>query len=79
MATTEKNPRLLRRGEVIVVQPPGSADSYEEVVREVDILIHLANGTDVTVPGNQNVTVVNDDSLTEDLRDQIEAMLEDTT
>lgn len=43
MATEKKNPRLLRRGDVVKLK----GTDQVEVVRNVSVVLHMANGQDV--------------------------------
>jgi hypothetical protein len=74
MSETQRNSRLVKRGDVLRLTLPGGGEPYEDVVREVDIIIHMAGGVDHVVPGNAEVTVVTDEELSEQLRAQIEEM-----
>lgn len=64
--------RLLKRGDVVVVNVPGN-EPREAVVRDVDMLLHLADGTDYRVHANDIVELVPSD-IPEDLATQVEAL-----
>lgn len=73
--TTTKSPRLLRRGDVVRVPLPQGGET-EEVVRGIDIIVHLANGNDVVVNSADDITLVNDSEVTEELQAQLQEMLD---
>lgn len=61
---TEKSVRLAKRGDVVrIVTPLGGDDPIEEVVRDVSIILHLANGHDVRLGARDNVIVIEDDEV----------------
>lgn len=70
---TFRNPRLLKRGDIVRVQPTNGLPEMTEVVRDVFMVVRLANGADVQVDVNENVEVF-EEKFTEDLTSQIEAM-----
>lgn len=57
----ERHPRLIRRGDVVV--PKGSERS--EVVRDVEVVLHLANGQSVPYHVSETVTLAGEDDLDE--------------
>lgn len=71
MATT-RYARLIKRGDVVVTQTPGMTPEGE-VVRGVDIVIHLANGVDAVVPADSDVEVITE-GLPAEMVAQIEAL-----
>lgn len=77
MANSQIPARLVRRGDVIEVQlptPVGNEAVIEEVVRSVDIIIHLANGTDVVVPPTQLLGLIPQEELPEELQAIIDSI-----
>lgn len=56
METEQRNPRLVKRGEVV---RPKDQD-FDEVVRSVSVVLHLANGMDVVYRTDEKVDVVLD-------------------
>ncbi len=64
--------RLIKRGDVILVPVPDQPD-MECVVRDVSVVLHLADGRDHVVDANSDVPVVID-NFSEELLGQIEAM-----
>lgn len=52
---------------------PGSEDIFEEVVRDVSLTLHLANGSDVIVPSTGEVTILIDDAVMDQIRAALEA------
>lgn len=56
--TEKRNPRLIRRGEVVI-----SDTGHDEVVRNVSVILHLANGADMVRPVTDDVEVVTDPQL----------------
>lgn len=74
--TEKRNPRLLKRGDVVRV-PTSFGDpsgTTEDVVRSVEVVLHLANGLSVGVPVDTDVDVVLDTDVAEELKSQIAAM-----
>lgn len=69
---TQRYSRLAKRGDVVVVKIPGNEDR-EAVVRDVDVLIHLADGSDWVVSGDAEIEIVNT-SLPDDLAAQVSEM-----
>lgn len=69
---TKRSPRLMKRGDVIRVRlySTDASAEVEEVVRGVDILVHLANGSDVVIPADDPIEFVTDD-ISEELQEQI--------
>lgn len=69
---TARYARLIKRGDVVVAAVPGMTEEGE-VVRGVDMVLHLANGVDAVVPADSEVEVIID-VLPEDMTAQIEAL-----
>lgn len=66
-----RDPRKIKRGDVVQVQQPDGTVPYE-VVRGVELLLHLGNGVDVIVPIDVEIVVVT--SLTDELREKVAAL-----
>lgn len=61
-AKVEKvNPRFIKRGDII--EQEGIAGS--EVVRDISIILHMANGMDVTVKANDTVSRIPPEDLSD--------------
>lgn len=73
MAEIDRNPRLVKRGDVIRVVTTVDTE-VEDVVREVQIFVLLGNGQTAQLPLDENVTIITDETIPEDLVGQIEAM-----
>lgn len=67
----KKNPRLLFRGDVVRFSLPSGGDPVEDVVRSIDIIVHLANGQDVTVSADEDIDTLDDSALSERLLQQL--------
>lgn len=80
MANSQIPARVIRRGDVIQVQlpaPVGNEPTVEEVVRSVDIIVHLANGTDVVLAPTALVGLVPQEELPEELQQVLAAIRAD--
>lgn len=74
MKETVKSARLAKRGDVVRIITPLSGDEpIEEVVRDVSIVVHLANGNDVRLGSRDTVTVIEDDEVVLDGTEDVEA------
>lgn len=69
----ERNPRLLRRGDVVRVTLPGTTEPLDEVLRGVSFVLHLGNGVDVHVEPNDKVLVVPPEDLS-GVADEVQAI-----
>ena len=69
---TTRYARLIKRGDVVQTQTPGIG-SEGDVVRGVDMILHLSSGVDVVVSADSEVEVIVD-TLPTDLVEQIEAL-----
>lgn len=67
----EQHNRLIQRGNVVKV---GGQNPREEVVRSVDVVLHLADGSDVVAPADGTTWVVPEENLSDDIREAVEAM-----
>lgn len=68
METEQRNPRLVRKGDVIVV------DGREEVVRRVQVVLDLADGTTHTFQVSEPVDVVLD---SDPVNEEVQAVVEE--
>lgn len=66
-----RDPRKIKRGDVVQVQQPDGTVPYE-AVRGVKILLHLDNGVDVIVPVDVEIPVVT--ALTPELKAKVAAL-----
>jgi hypothetical protein len=67
--------RLAKRGDVVIVKTPGNEDR-EAVVRDVDMILHMADGADHVVPADSEIEIVAVE-LPDDLEEQVESISED--
>lgn len=74
MPSSTRFARLVKRGDVLNVSMPGVELPIEDVVRGVDMIIHMGNGVDHVVPANSYVEVVIDEDFTEEVKAQLERM-----
>lgn len=72
--TRSRSARLVKRGDIVRYTPPGADEPFEDVVRDVDIILHLASGMDHVVPASSDVVLADDSEITDKLRAEIEGM-----
>lgn len=74
MPNTKKvNPRLLKKGDMVRVDLP-QGGQQEELVRDLSLVLHLANGSDVRVPIDEDITTVLIPDPADKLAEQVAAM-----
>lgn len=64
----KRNPRLVKRGDVILTDL-----GVDEVVRNVSVIFHLANGSDMVVPVAGTVDVVTEPQLPVEVEEELAA------
>ena len=69
MADRRKSVRLAQRGDILLI------GGVEDVVRDVQVTLHLASGMPVTMPANKIVVQVEEVPIPQDVMAEVEEIV----